>query len=61
MYELFHEDDLDEIEEIKGFPCIAYNKLSDTVKFGIKIIPLDYKFTLENHPCIVEIELLKAQ
>lgn len=46
-------------DEIKSFPCVAYNKFSDPVKFGVKIIPRDNQFPEENHPSKVETTLLK--
>lgn len=45
--------------EIKGYPCMMSHKFSDPVKFGIKIIPLELKYEKENHPCRIEIALLK--
>lgn len=50
---------VDDEEQIKGYPCLAYNKHSDVVKLGMKVIPLEKKYDLENHPCLVEIKLLK--
>ena len=46
-------------DEIKGYPCIAYNKLTDSIKYGVKIIPLELKFDLDNHPANIEIILLE--
>ena len=31
-------------DAIKGYPCVAYNRLSDPVKFGVKLIPLETKY-----------------
>ncbi len=45
--------------EIKGYPCVAYNKFSDLIKFGVKVIPLELKFENETHPCKIELALLK--
>ena len=46
-------------DEIKGYPCIAYNRPSDKLKFGIKIIPLETKYENDTHPCRLETRLLK--
>ena len=46
-------------DEIKGYPCICYNKISDSLKYGVKIIPLENNFEKDSHPANVEIELLK--
>lgn len=45
--------------EIKGYPCIAYNKPSDPLKFGVKIIPMENKYDTDTHPCRLETRLLK--
>ncbi len=44
---------------IKGYPCVAYNKLSDSVKFGIKLIPLENRYPKETHPCHLEARVLR--
>ncbi len=44
---------------IKGYPCVAYNKLSDSVKFGIKIIPLENRYSKKTHPCHLEARVLR--
>ncbi|RKO87662.1 hypothetical protein BDK51DRAFT_47023 [Blyttiomyces helicus] len=44
--------------DIKGYPCMIYNKLTDPIKFGVKIIPLDLQFELDSHPCRIESALL---
>jgi len=46
-------------DEIKGYPCVAYDKFSDPIKFGIKVIPLELKYENSTHPCRIEIALLK--
>ncbi len=46
-------------DEIKGYPCMASNRFSDPVKFGIKVIPLESKYEVDTHPCTVEVNLLK--
>lgn len=46
-------------DEIKGFPCLVYNKLSDTLKYGVKIIPMERRYDLETHPSKVEAKLLE--
>jgi hypothetical protein len=46
-------------DEIKGFPCLIYNKLSDTLKYGVKIIPMERRYDLEKHPSKVEGKLLE--
>lgn len=46
-------------DEIKGYPCVAYHKYSDPIKFGIKVIPLELKYENDTHPCRIELALLK--
>ena len=46
-------------EEIKGFPCVAYNHMSDPIKFGIKVNPLENKYNAKDHPCRIEAMLLR--
>lgn len=47
------------IDEIKGYPCVVYNKYSDSIKFGVKIIPLELKYDKDSHPCHIEHLLLQ--
>ena len=46
-------------EEIKGYPCIAYNKKNDQMKYGVKVIPLENEHQVDGHPVNIEITLLK--
>ena len=46
-------------DQIKGYPCIAYNKFSDTLKFGVKVIPLENNFDKESHPSHIELLMLE--
>lgn len=46
-------------DEIKGYPCVAYNKFNDPIKFGVKVIPLELKYESSSHPCRIELALLK--
>lgn len=46
-------------DEIKGFPCVVYNRVSDPVKYGVKVNPLENKYDFEDHPCRQEVKLLK--
>jgi hypothetical protein len=46
-------------QEVKGYPCLAYNKLSDKLKYGIKIIPQDNNFPKIDHPTYIELNLLE--
>lgn len=56
-FETLHDVDL--FEEIKGYPCIAYNDMEDAVKFGIKVNPLEKEYPEEQHPARMEAKLLK--
>ena len=46
-------------DAIKGYPCVAYNRISDSVKFGIKLIPLENRYPKETHPCHLEARVLR--
>jgi hypothetical protein len=46
-------------DDIKGYPCIAYDKFSDSIKFGIKVIPLESRYREDSHPCRIEVTLIK--
>lgn len=46
-------------QEVKGYPCLAFNKLSDKLKYGVKIIPQDNNFSKESHPSEIELNLLQ--
>jgi hypothetical protein len=46
-------------DEVKGFPCLAFNKFSDPVKFGVKVIPSEVKYDAVDHPSDVELGLLR--
>ncbi|KAJ3371237.1 hypothetical protein GGF31_003414 [Allomyces arbusculus] len=46
-------------DEIKGFPCVAFNKINDNVKFGLKVNPLEKKYIESAHPSKIEVGLLK--
>ncbi|KNE61531.1 haspin protein kinase [Allomyces macrogynus ATCC 38327] len=52
---LFPVDD----DEIKGFPCMAFNRISDTVKFGVKVNLLEKKYPEAAHPSRIKVGLLK--
>lgn len=47
-------------DAIKGYPCVAYNRLCDPVKFGVKLIPLENRYPLQDHPCHLEAKVLRA-
>ena len=46
-------------DEIKGFPCIAFNDEKDQIKFGVKVIPMDNEHEIDHHPVNIEIKLMK--
>lgn len=50
---------VDTDHEIKGYPCVAYNLMSDPVKFGIKVNPLENRYDEDKHPCRIEVTLLR--
>lgn len=47
------------MDEIKGFPCVVYNRMSDPVKIAVKVVPLEKKYDQESHPYKIELGLLK--
>ncbi|KAJ3229973.1 hypothetical protein HDU81_004837 [Chytriomyces hyalinus] len=56
MHQLFPVD----LHEVEGYPCMAFNEITDPVKFGVKVIPLDNQFDVgDKHPALVESRLLK--
>ncbi len=46
-------------DEVKGFPCIAYDTISDVMKFGIKVNPLQSKYPLTEHPTHLEARIMR--
>jgi hypothetical protein len=56
-FETLHHVDLE--EEIKGYPCVAYNHPTDVVKFGVKVNPLERDYDEDQHPGRMEAKLLE--
>lgn len=52
LWPVYHDD-------IKGYPCVAYTRFSDVLKFGIKVIPMHIDFSEDKHPSKLETTLLK--